>query len=167
MTLAEVLVATGLGSLVTVALLSFSAFSGRSFAALTNYAELDARSRSALDLLSRDVRRSATLTSFSPGRVVMVDSAGVAVEYLHDPQDRLLYRITPSEKQILLSGVDWLRFRIFQRTPVGGTFNQFPASSGVTTAKVLQVDWVCSRSILGTRLNTESVQSAKIVLRQK
>jgi hypothetical protein len=167
MTIPEVIIALGVGSLLFVALLSFSAFAGRSFAAITNYSELDSKSRSALDYLSRDVRRSARLTSFSSSRIQMVDAAGALIEYRFDSAAKALYRVAGGQTKELLSGVDWLRFRIFQRTPVGGTYDQFPASAGTATAKVVQIDWICSRSILGTRQNTESVQSAKIVLRQK
>lgn len=167
MTIPEIVMALGIGSLVIVALLSFSAFSGRSFAALTNYSELDAKSRKALDLLSRDVRRSASLVSYAPRRIELVDGAGTRVVYAYDATAKTLSRVSGGLTEELLSGVDWLRFYIFQRTPVSGTYEQFPASAGVTTAKVVQVDWICSRSILGTRQNTESVQSAKIILRQK
>ncbi|NJN05942.1 MAG: hypothetical protein HC814_05605 [Rhodobacteraceae bacterium] len=157
----------GVGSLVIVALLSFSAFSGRSFAALTNYTELDARSRNALDLLSRDVRRSSRLVSYTPQRIELADGAGVRTVYAFDATGRTLSRIRGGQTDELLTGVDWLRFLIFQRTPVGGTYEYFPVTVGVATAKVVQIDWICSRSILGARQNTESVQSAKIILRSK
>lgn len=168
MTIPEVLISMGIGALVMLALLSFSAFSGRSFAAMTNYTDLDAKSRKALDLLSRDLRRATTLTSFTTNRIAMVDSAGVSVVYRFNSTDKELERTVgggPTED--LLTGVDWSQFRIFQRTPVSGTYEQFGPTTGVLTAKVVQIDWVCTRSILGTRQNTESVQSAKIVLRQK
>ena len=35
----------------------------------------------------------------------------------------------------------------------------------ITNARVIQVTWRCSRPILGKKATTESVQSAKIVLR--
>jgi hypothetical protein len=167
MTIPEVIIALGLGSLLIVALLSFSAFAGRSFAAITNYTELDSKSRTALDSLSRDVRRAAQLTSFTSSRIVLLYRSGAQVEYNYDPIGKTLSRIGGGQTKELLSGVEWMRFRIFQRTPVGGSYEQFPVSAGVATAKVVQIDWICTRSILGTRQNTESVQSAKIVLRQK
>lgn len=168
MTIAEILMAIGIGSLVLVALMSFSAFSGRSFAALANYTELEANSRKALDMLSRDLRRATTLTSFTSKRMAMVDGAGVSTVYEFNTTDKKLTRtVAGGTTEDLLTGVEWSQFRIFQRTPVGGAYEQFDASSGVLTAKVVQIDWICARSILGTRQNTESVQSAKIVLRQK
>ena len=33
------------------------------------------------------------------------------------------------------------------------------------TAKLIDVSWKCSRKIMGEKLNTESVQTAKIVIR--
>jgi hypothetical protein len=36
-----------------------------------------------------------------------------------------------------------------------------------SAAKLIQVSWICSRDILEARFNTESVQSAKIVIRNQ
>ena len=40
-------------------------------------------------------------------------------------------------------------------------------SATVATAKVIDLSWVCSRSILGQKANTESVQTARIVIRKQ
>ena len=67
---------------------------------------------------------------------------------------------------MLLTECDSLSFEIFQRNPIGGTYDQFPASSPAT-AKLINVTWTCSRKILGTAMNTENVQTAKIVIRKQ
>ena len=53
MTLVELMVATGISSILLLALLMLSVFTARSFAAITNYMELDKDSRTALDQLTR------------------------------------------------------------------------------------------------------------------
>jgi hypothetical protein len=67
---------------------------------------------------------------------------------------------------MLLTNVDFLSFQIFQRNPVAGTYDTYPTSSA-TNCKLVSVSWICSRSILGSKLNTESVQTAKIVIRKQ
>jgi len=67
---------------------------------------------------------------------------------------------------VLLSECDYLQFGIYQRNTISNTYDQF-TTANPTTCKVVQLEWICSRKILGARLNTESVQSAKIVIRRK
>ncbi len=48
----------------------------------------------------------------------------------------------------------------------------YPAtnSSGVydpSICKLINMSWKCSRTILGSKMNTESVQTAQVVLRNK
>jgi len=52
------------------------------------------------------------------------------------------------------------------RNPVGGTFSVV-STTDVSEAKVVHVTWSCSRTIMGARVNTESVQTAQIVIRKQ
>ena len=65
MTLVELMVATGVGSIVLAAVMALSLFSARSFAALGNYVDLDIKSRTALDQMSSDIRQADKLTAAS------------------------------------------------------------------------------------------------------
>jgi len=47
-----------------------------------------------------------------------------------------------------------------------GKFGVYLAATPAT-AKVVDVTWVCSRTVLGRRQNTENVQSARIVIRKQ
>ena len=58
MTLVEVMVSVALGSMVLAMAGSLWLFGSRSFAAMGNYTDLDAKSRNALDLMSRDIREA-------------------------------------------------------------------------------------------------------------
>jgi hypothetical protein len=66
----------------------------------------------------------------------------------------------------LLKGCDTLTFNLGTRNPVGGTFEVVPATSP-DTAKVVNISWNCSRTILGQQRNTENVQTARIVIRKQ
>lgn len=165
-TLVEVMVSIGIGTIIFLALGSLSLYSGRSFAALANYADLDNASRNALDVMTRDVRQTIELTSFTPNSLTFRDYDSNVLRYVYNSDRRTLTRMRLNEVTVLLQECDALRFSIFQRNPVGGTYDQYPTGTPATT-KLIQVSWVCSRTILGARANTESVQTAKIVIRKQ
>jgi hypothetical protein len=48
----------------------------------------------------------------------------------------------------------------------------FPATNSagaydLSVCKLINMTWKCSRTVLGSKLNTESVQTAQVVLRNK
>ena len=57
-------------------------------------------------------------------------------------------------------------FSLYQRNPINGTYDQYPTANP-DTCKLVQLSWICSRNILGKKANTESVQSAKVVIRKQ
>jgi hypothetical protein len=65
----------------------------------------------------------------------------------------------------LLQGCTFLQFSIYQRNPKQGQYDQYPTAVA-GTCKLVQLSWVCARPILGGQ-NTESVQSAKVVIRKQ
>lgn len=165
-TLTELMVASGIGGMVMAAVGYMIFFSGRSFAALANYVELDNYSRKALDRMTKEIRQANALTSWTTNQLVFSDFDGVPLTYTYSPSDHTLVRTKTNETVTLLVGVDTLSFSIFQRNPVGGTYDQYPTATPAT-CKLVQLNWTCSRNIFGQRANTESVQSAKIVIRKQ
>lgn len=163
----ETFVATAVASVVMVAIGSLASFAARSLAALSNYADLEMKSRNALDLMTRDIRQADRLTGFTTNELVFDYTNGTTLTFTYDSQARTLTRqLGGSPAQTLLSECDTLVFSIFQRNPVGGTYDQYPTATP-ETCKLVQLHWVCSREILEQRVNTESVQSAKIVIRRQ
>ena len=163
-TLFELMVASSLGLLMATVLLALSLFCSRSFAAIANYVSLDQASQLALDKMSREIRQAHKLTAYSPTSLTFDDVDGKVLQFTYDPDSRTLLRISEGQTNALLPGCDSLSFSIFQRTPKEGTFDCYDPAS-VTDTKLIQVTWKCSRSILGAKVNTESVQSSKITLR--
>lgn len=164
--LIELLVAMAIGALVTLATGGLSLYSGRSFAAMCNYVDMEIHSRNALDMMTRDVRQAVALRSFATNQLVFEDFDGADLTYSYSPTTKTLTRLKGGDSQVLLRGCDRLDFAIFQRNPLGGTYDFYPTASA-TTAKLIQVTWTCAREIFGTTVNTESVQMAKIVIRKK
>ena len=68
-TLVEFLVAMGIGGLVLAGLAGLMFYTGRSFAALANYVDLDAYSRNALDTMSREIRQTRRLEPVEISRI--------------------------------------------------------------------------------------------------
>jgi hypothetical protein len=162
----QLLVASGIASLLIVVVAALSLFSGRSFAALANYAELDARSRNALDRMTKEIRQAKRLRSYETNELVLVDGDDQELRYTFNPSERTLTWSKNGQSEVLLTECDFLQFSIFQRNPVNGQYDVYPTGTPAT-CKLIQLSWVCSRTILGAKVNTESVQSAKVVIRKQ
>jgi Tfp pilus assembly protein PilW len=164
--LPETLIAVGITGLVILVVTSFMMFSGRSFAALFNYVDLDDVNRIAIDQITRDVRQANRVTSYTTNRLALEDSDLSAIVYTYSPSSRTLTRTQHGSTRVILHDCDSLGFSIGQRNTVGGSYDVYPAATA-DTAKVVNVSWVCSRTIFGRRENSESVQTARIVIRKQ
>lgn len=170
LTLVETLVAVGLSSFIGLAIAFLSFYSGRSFAAMANYVDLEKQSQYALNTMSREIRQAdylaSCITNGSYITSLTFSYDGTPLTYAFNQGARTLTRTYAGSSQTLLKECDFLSFLIFQRNPIGGTYGQYPAATPAT-CKMVQLTWVCSRTILGAKVNTESVQSAKIVIRKE
>jgi hypothetical protein len=90
------------------------------------------------------------------------------VTFTYSPADKnLVVTGLDGAKKVLLDGCDYFDFQIFQRTSMSGVYDQYPITADEAAAKIVQVSWVCSKSLIGSLINSESVQSAKIVIRKQ
>lgn len=171
--LLEAIIAAGITTLLVLVLCSFTMFSGKSFAALFNYVDLDDVNKVAMDRITRDVRQANRVTqaytNLVTGKVtsITLENADLSLTtYTYNPTLRILTRSKGASTQVILEECDRLAFRLCQRNPVGGTYDVYDAS-GPALCKVVDVSWMCSRTILGRKENTESVQTARIVIRKQ
>jgi hypothetical protein len=173
MTLSELSVATAVSAIILTALIGFTVYASRTFAAMGNYVDLEQRSQYALDTMVRDIRTTQGLSNYGTitvdgvtmtNEVTFTDYDGYPLTFVYT--NNSLLRTKTNDITMLLTNVDYLSFQIFQRNTVGGSFNQFPTQEA-GKCKLIAVSWICSRSILGSRMNTESVQTAKIVIRKE
>lgn len=167
-TLVEVLIAAGLGTFVLAIVASLTVFTARSFVGMGNYNDLERASSHTLDLMSKEVRQAATL---SPGctdqclKLSLQDGSPLA--YVYNPEARTLTQLKGGQRTVLLEGCDFLRFNYSQRNP-GADFTFYSVTNYASRpdlVKLIDVSWRCSRKILGQKVNTESVQTARIVIR--
>lgn len=162
-TLPEMLVAVAVGGLVLAAVGKLTLFTARSFVAMGNYNDLDRASTFALDTMTRDIRMTRSLSSYATNKLVFVDQDTNTLTYQYFPSSRELHRIKGGSDKTLLKQCDYLFFEVSQRNP-SNNFSFFPVTTN-STAKLVDVSWRCSRQIFGQKVNTESVQTAKIVIR--
>ena len=179
MTLVEVMVSVALGAVLLAMGSSLWLFGSRSFVAMSNYADLGAKSRHALDLMSRDIRQATRVTGFEntgTTRWLRVTNAasGEQVTYVWSASPRtLVCQRTGQADQVYLTECDRWDFDLFQRAPQkNGSYVFFPATNtagayDLSICKLINMTWKCSRTILGSKVNTESVQTAQVVLRNK
>jgi type II secretory pathway component PulJ len=168
MTLMELLVALGIASVLLTATASLAFYTSRSFAAVANYVELDTFSRNALDSMSREIRQTRKLKEGTDSKLVFEDGDGKDLVYTYDSATRSLTRTKNgvADPKPLLKQCDFLKFSMYQRNPMNGKYDQYPTADA-STCKLVQLRWICSRDLVYAKRNTESVQSAKIVIRKQ
>ena len=172
--LVEMMIALGLGSLVLTVAMAVTFQSSRSFATMTNYVELDRTSRNALDRMSCDIRQADKLTSFSTNQLVFQTtdpSSGAtnSLTYNYAPGNKTLSRTLNGETTVLLKGCNLWTPKMYQRNTVTNTFDQYVVedTNRPDLCKALVLTWSCSRTVPGSPVNTENIQSAKIVIRRQ
>lgn len=179
MTLVEMMIAVALGSVLLAAGGSLWMFGSRSFVAMSNYSQLDKKSRNALDRMSQDIRQATAVTAFTKTastRLLTVTNAIASkqISYIWTGTSRTLScQQAGQPDQIYLTECDRWDFELYQRTPNGGgAYVFYPATNAagaydLSICKLIDMTWKCSRTVLGRKANTESIQTAQVVLRNK
>jgi type II secretory pathway pseudopilin PulG len=162
-TLVEMMVAMGLGVFVLAVVATLTVYTARSFVAMGNYNDLDRASTHALDSMNREVRQAAELVSYATNRIELRLLDGTPLIYNYNPKAGTLTQTKGGNREVLLQQCDFLRFNVYQRNP-SNNFKFYPTAVP-SQVKLLDVSWRCSRQILGQKVNTESVQTSKIVIR--
>jgi prepilin-type N-terminal cleavage/methylation domain-containing protein len=168
-TLVEFLVGLGVAGLFLAMFASISVFGARSLAVLDNYVESHSQSRVASDIISCEVRNAVRLTAYATNQITLQTTNDVTrttsqLTLRYRPAEKQLVSIVPgSAPRVLLDHCESLRFSIFQRNPISGTYDQFPTAT-LDTCKMIQMDWVSVRHVVGLK-SSETIQSAKIVIR--
>jgi Tfp pilus assembly protein PilW len=163
-----VAVAGAIGAIILMVVMLVFMVSGKSLAAIGNYVDLDNKSRKAMDLMLKEIRQARALTAYTSNSLTLLGFTNQQLTFTWDPDTSQLTRSVngASDSSPLLTGCDQLNFRVYQRSP-SNSFGLFDTASDVSLCKLVEVSWVCSRNILGSKANTESVQTAKIVIRNQ
>ena len=165
-TLMETVFAMGITGMILLVLVAISMLSQGTIVSFANYVDLNGANRIAMDTLTRDVRQSHRVTACTNNMLTLEDSDNGVITYSYSAVTRTLDRLKDGNARTLLRGCDLLTFNIAQRNPIGGSYDVYPSATP-DTAKVISVAWNCSRTVLGQRVSSENVQSARIVIRQQ
>jgi len=166
MTLVELMIGLGIGSLVLMSIMMILITSNRSFAALGNYSSMEQFSRNAVDQMTRDIRKAKNLLTFSTNEVVFNYAGPTNLTYSYNPGSRKLIQWkTGGQTNVLLSECDSLSFSMFSNVPQPG--GALINTTSVSQGKCIRVAWKCSRTIIGKKFNTQDMQEALIVIRNK
>jgi Tfp pilus assembly protein PilW len=166
-TLPETMVSVGVTSLLLLVLVAMFMTSGRAFVALSNYVDLDAANKVAMDTLTRDVRECNRVTSASETSINLEDADGSIITYTYSPSAQTFVRSKNGVSRTLLTQCDAWNNKLYTRVVNPGAAEDLYVTSNLGTAKVVEIRWNCFRTIFGTRANTESVQTARIVIRRQ
>ena len=165
-TLAEYMVAMSVGMLALAAVAVLWGYGSRTCAVLLNYVELSTTSKNALDRISQQIRNARSVESVSANQLVLFDPDGQRVTYAYNSTDKTLTQTKGTESRTLLTDCSALQFSLFQRTPTKGS-SALTTTTSTNTAKVVQMQWTCGRTLIGDKTNTESQVSAKVVIRSQ
>ena len=164
-TLVEMIVGAALGLLLLAAVGSFYMFSLTSFASMANYSELNSKNRYACDMISRDIRSAYAVTSANSNKLVL-KFAKTDVAYTYDSDEGTLTRSQFGQPRLLLKGVDYLKFTLYQRPATNATYETFPTATP-STAKLVAFEWSCSQRVYRLVKTSHSVQTAIVELRNE
>jgi len=172
-TLPEMLISVGVGTLIMASVATVYIFMNRSLDATANYEELDRQSRVALDLMTADIRGTGHLTNYTTNALSFTNLDGSLLSYTWDQSNLLTYTNASTSLPgcprggTLLKSCNTLKFTVFQRNPRHGTTMTFwtLATNNPALVKVIVMDWICRRTNFISLTDSESVQTAKVVMR--
>jgi hypothetical protein len=170
-TLPELMISAALGLMILGVVVGTYIYMNRTLNGTMNYEEMDRQSRRALDLMSTDIRQCGGLTNYSTNSLYFTNLDGSQLTYIWDTTNTLTYTNASTSLAgcprggILLSGCRYLSFSVFQRNPIAGTTMTFTPATNAALTKVIVMDWICRRTNYITDIDTESVQTTKVVMR--
>ena len=168
-TLAELLVGIAIGFVVIAGAVSFYSFAVASFAAMSNFTDMNQKERRATDIISRDIRSSLAISNATGSQLILNANDGVNVTYNYDVAKRTLIRVRGNASQVLLNGIvtNSLSWTMYQRPAAGANYDVFPTTTIPDSAKLVSLRWNCWRRVSGTETNSHSMATAKIELRNQ
>ena len=174
-TLVEMMVAVGIFSLGSASLMGLYVFSIKSMASMYNYAVLDQYNRLAMDLLTREIRQSKQVRAYTTNSITIlaVDDTGTASDVRYSfnagTKEMVRHNLSDGTTKVLLNNCSLLQFDLFTRCPSNAVFGSFPVAinNWSNTVKVLQLTWKTSMTLPSGIVNSENVQTARIVIRKQ
>jgi Tfp pilus assembly protein PilW len=163
------LVSLAISTVVVLSAATFYAFSMSSFASMANYTDLNQSNRRAADLLSRDIRSANAVSVASPTQLLLnisQNNTNADVTYNYDAAAGTLTRLRSGTTETLLNGITTIAWSLYAR-PNATNYNVFPPAPSPASAKLVSVQWNCSRSLGKGMVDSQYMQTALIELRNQ
>lgn len=160
----EAVVALAVTLLVGAAFSSFLYSSSTSLGSLFSYASMDAANQHAVNNMTREIRLARRVIASSPGNLTIENTNGVQVTFAYRTSERSLVRIASGSTTRLLEDCDVATFTLGGAS-TSNAFGVFPAVTNVSQAKIVNFSWRCSRESNHGIEASDSLTSAKIILR--
>lgn len=165
-TIAEVLIASGIGAIFLVGVVMTSISSIRNFAEMYNYTDMNMDSRLAMDEIARNIRSAIGVDVQATNILTLTNSSGT-ITYTWTPSTSTLICDQGQSSSTVLTHCDSWQFSLYQRSPMTNYDNTTNSNPSAVTTKLLSMKWTCSRTVMGLKINTETMQEARIVVRNE
>lgn len=165
LTVVELLFAVSIGVIVLGVFTSFALYQSRSFLIMLNLADMDQANRNAVDRMSMEIRQVNKVIAFGTNYIDFEDSDKVTLTYRYSEGAGTLSRTKAGDTTVLLREVVNFNFVLMQRNIVEGDFAYYPAES-LAEAKVIEMVWDVSRSVLGKKSAASGTQIVRAVIRK-
>ena len=167
----ELMVASAIGVVLIALLLTLTLYGEQSFGLMTNYSDLDSKTRNTVTLLSREIREATRVIqaqSNAGGKSLTLTNAADAVTFklVWDATQRTLtMERSAGNATVLLTGCDQWDYLLYDGAPriLGGKVS-FTPSASPATCKLIEMSWSCSRTMAG-KAGGSSVESVRFGLR--
>ena len=170
-TFVELMVAAGLGTVLVILLLVLTIYGQQSFALMTNYSELDSKTRNTVALLSREIREATRVVAAhtnASGKSLTLTNAldAMTIKLIWDATAKTLtMEKQPGVSGLLLTGCDEWNYTLYDGAPtIAGGNISFTPSASLSRCKLIQMSWSCSRTLIG-KAEASSVESVRFGLR--
>jgi hypothetical protein len=127
-TIAEFLVALGIAGVILGQVCLLWLYSSRSFAAQMSYVHMDQHSQRALDTLTQSIRQCKSVTNFTTTRLTLIDYDDKPLTFAFENGELRSMKGNATPKTLLRDCKSG-QFAIYQRSPIAGALDQYPATN--------------------------------------
>jgi Tfp pilus assembly protein PilW len=168
-TLIELTVTVTISVFVIASIVTLAVISAQNYVATANYVRMNDQSRLIMDRISREIRNAAALTSYSqndPQYLVFANPDGTSLCITNYAGNQTITLTTNNFTQTFsLPGCTNFNFQLYTGTASTTNVSYYQAPSTLQACRVVSLSWSCSQPITGSKLSTEAIQTAQVLLR--
>jgi Tfp pilus assembly protein PilW len=169
-TLVELMVASVISVFVIGTIAMLALISLQNYVATSNYVQMNNDSRNAMDWISREIRNASALIGYqtsNPQYLQLTNSCFANSTTITYVSNSIILSKTGQPDYTLLTGCTNFSFQLFSRQPDTNTVSYTNTTTSPQSCKVISLSWSCAQPIVGSKLCTEVMQSAQVMLRNQ